>query len=61
MNISSLYSASSRLGGRSVYNLTMMGPMGTSASYTFLASSTLEAWKVICRQEQPIPNPMASI
>ncbi len=39
----------------------MSGATGTSASYSRLASVMLHAWKVICRQLQPIPNPIASM
>lgn len=49
------------LAGSQHHMLTMIGPTGTNASYTRRASSTLHAWKVICRQQQPIPKPMASI
>lgn len=41
--------------------LTIIGATGTSASYTRLASSTFHAWNVICKQQQPIPNAMASM
>jgi hypothetical protein len=40
---------------------TMIGATGTSASYTLLASLTFHAWKVIWRQQHPIPKAIASI
>jgi hypothetical protein len=40
---------------------TMIGATGTKASYTLLASSTFQAWKVICRHELPIPKAIASM
>lgn len=39
----------------------MIGATGTKASYTLLASFTFQAWKVIWRQQHPMPNAMASI
>lgn len=39
----------------------MMGATGTSWSYTFVASSRSFAWNVICRQQQPMPNAIASM
>lgn len=39
----------------------MMGPTGTNASYILLASPTEQAWNVICKQQQPIPKPIASM
>ena len=39
----------------------MIGATGTKASYTLLASLTFQAWKVIWRQQHPMPNAMASI
>lgn len=40
---------------------TIIGPTGTRASYMRLASSTLQLWKVSCRQQHPIPKPIASM
>jgi hypothetical protein len=40
---------------------TMIGATGTRASYTLLASFTFQAWKVIWRQQHPIPKAIASI
>lgn len=40
---------------------TISGAMGTRASYSRLASVTLQDWKVTCRQQHPIPNPIASM
>ena len=37
-----------------------MGPAGIKQSYNLLASVTLHAWKVNCKQQHPIPKPMAS-
>lgn len=41
--------------------LTIMGQSGLSWSYKVLASAMLQAWKVNCRQQQPMPKPMASM
>ena len=38
-----------------------MGQSGVSWSYSIRASSMLTAWKVTCKQQHPIPNPMQSM
>lgn len=38
-----------------------IGVIGVNWSYNQRASLTLTVWKVTCRQQQPIPNPMASL
>jgi hypothetical protein len=40
---------------------TIIGPTGMRASYIRLASSTLQLWKVSCKQQHPIPKPIASM
>lgn len=47
--------------GAAALRASMMGPTGTNASYMRRASPTEHAWNVICRQQQPMPKPMASM
>jgi hypothetical protein len=60
-HLASLSAKSPLKAGLAAVKANMIGVTGTRASYTLLASFTFQAWKVIWRQQQPIPKAMASI
>mmetsp|Transcript_55111 Transcript_55111/g.118271 ORF Transcript_55111/g.118271 Transcript_55111/m.118271 type:complete len:200 (+) Transcript_55111:1436-2035(+) len=47
--------------GAAAVSASMSGARGANWSYKYLDSSMLLAWKVTCRQQQPMPKAMQSI